>query len=67
MIGFIASMPENILTTLKCDGNDFSTTIMGAFVLAKKDIIWTNVNGVHSVNFRKGALCYFGRLNYYWV
>jgi aspartokinase len=60
-------MPKNILTTLKCHGNDFSAMIMAAFVLAKKYIIWINVDGVHNVDFRKCAPHCFGRLNYYWV
>ncbi len=61
---FIASTPKNIPTTLKHNGNDFSTTIMGAFFLTKVTI-WTNVDGVYNPNPRKGTHCYFTRLNYH--
>ncbi|CAM6042682.1 unnamed protein product [Sphagnum compactum] len=51
--GFIASTPENIPTTLKRDGSDFSAAIMGALFLAKKVTIWTDVDGVYSADPRK--------------
>jgi aspartokinase/homoserine dehydrogenase 1 len=63
--GFIASTPENIPTTLKRDGSDFSAAIMGALFLAKKVTIWTDVDGVYSADPRKGTHCCFTRLNYH--
>jgi aspartokinase/homoserine dehydrogenase 1 len=65
--GFIASTPENIPTTLKRDGSDFSAAIMGALFLAKKVTIWTDVDGVYSADPRKGTHCCFTRLNYHRV
>jgi aspartokinase/homoserine dehydrogenase 1 len=49
-------MFENILTTLKCNGSDFSTTIMGMVFLAKKVTIWTNVDGVIMLTIEKVPL-----------
>jgi aspartokinase/homoserine dehydrogenase 1 len=66
VIDFIGSMPKNIPTTLKHNGNDFLATIMGAFLLAKVTI-WTNVDGVYNANPRKGTHCCFTRLNYHQV
>ena len=54
--GFIASTPQNIPTTLKRDGSDFSAAIMGALLKAKQVTIWTDVDGVYSADPRKG-LC----------
>ncbi|XP_057793751.1 bifunctional aspartokinase/homoserine dehydrogenase, chloroplastic-like [Salvia miltiorrhiza] len=51
--GFIASTPENIPTTLKRDGSDFSAAIMGALFRARQVTIWTDVNGVYSADPRK--------------
>ncbi|KAL9269961.1 Bifunctional aspartokinase/homoserine dehydrogenase 2, chloroplastic-like protein [Drosera capensis] len=51
--GFIASTPENIPTTLKRDGSDFSAAIMGALTMARQVTIWTDVNGVYSADPRK--------------
>lgn len=55
--GFIASTPQNIPTTLKRDGSDFSAAIMGALLRAGKVTIWTDVNGVYSADPRKGLHC----------
>lgn len=52
--GFIASTPQNIPTTLKRDGSDFSAAIMGALVRARQVTIWTDVDGVYSADPRKG-------------
>lgn len=52
--GFIASTPQNIPTTLKRDGSDFSAAIMGALFRACQVTIWTDVNGVYSADPRKG-------------
>ena len=52
--GFIASTPQNIPTTLKRDGSDFSAAIMGALLKAQKVTIWTDVDGVYSADPRKG-------------
>lgn len=52
--GFIASTPQNIPTTLKRDGSDFSAAILGALVRARQVTIWTDVDGVFSADPRKG-------------
>jgi len=52
--GFIASTPQNIPTTLKRDGSDFSAAIMGALFRARRVTIWTDVDGVFSADPRKG-------------
>lgn len=52
--GFIASTPQNIPTTLKRDGSDFSAAIMGALLRARQVTIWTDVDGVYSADPRKG-------------
>ncbi|CAL9758153.1 unnamed protein product [Musa acuminata subsp. burmannicoides] len=51
--GFIASTPQNIPTTLKRDGSDFSAAILGALVRARQVTIWTDVDGVYSADPRK--------------
>ncbi|CAM6119312.1 unnamed protein product [Calypogeia fissa] len=51
--GFIASTPQNIPTTLKRDGSDFSAAIMGALFRAGRVTIWTDVSGVYSADPRK--------------
>ncbi|WVZ22529.1 hypothetical protein V8G54_001073 [Vigna mungo] len=51
--GFIASTPQNIPTTLKRDGSDFSAAIMGALFRACQVTIWTDVDGVYSADPRK--------------
>ncbi|CAL5333457.1 unnamed protein product [Camellia sinensis] len=51
--GFIASTPQNIPTTLKSDGSDFSAAIMGALFRARQVTIWTDVDGVCSADPRK--------------
>ncbi|KAK3229724.1 hypothetical protein Dsin_001605 [Dipteronia sinensis] len=51
--GFIASTPDNIPTTLKRDGSDFSAAIMGSLVMASQVTIWTDVDGVYSADPRK--------------
>ncbi|KAJ3693229.1 hypothetical protein LUZ60_008709 [Juncus effusus] len=51
--GFIASTPQNIPTTLKRDGSDFSAAIFGAIVRARMVTIWTDVDGVYSADPRK--------------
>lgn len=55
--GFIASTMQNIPTTLKRDGSDFSAAIMGALFRAGQVTIWTDVDGVYSADPRKG-LCW---------
>lgn len=52
--GFIASTAQNIPTTLKRDGSDFSAAILGALLRARQVTIWTDVNGVYSADPRKG-------------
>lgn len=52
--GFIASTPQDIPTTLKRDGSDFSAAIMGALFKAHQVTIWTDVDGVYSADPRKG-------------
>ncbi|XP_019167737.1 PREDICTED: bifunctional aspartokinase/homoserine dehydrogenase 1, chloroplastic-like [Ipomoea nil] len=51
--GFIASTPQNICTTLKRDGSDFSAAIIGSLVRARQVTIWTDVDGVYSADPRK--------------
>ncbi|CAN1295025.1 Bifunctional aspartokinase/homoserine dehydrogenase 1, chloroplastic [Linum perenne] len=51
--GFIASTPQNIPTTLKRDGSDFSAAIMGALLRAAQVTIWTDVDGIYSADPRK--------------
>ena len=53
--GFIASTPDNVPTTLKRDGSDFSAAIFGALFQAKQVTIWTDVDGVYSADPRKGT------------
>jgi aspartokinase/homoserine dehydrogenase 1 len=55
--GFIASTPQNIPTTLKRDGSDFSAAILGALFKARQVTIWTDVDGVYSADPRKGLFC----------
>ena len=56
--GFRASTPQNIPTTLKRDGSDFSAAIMGALFRAGQVTIWTDVDGVYSADPRKGLNWY---------
>ncbi|KAJ6291675.1 hypothetical protein OIU76_023708 [Salix suchowensis] len=51
--GFIASTPQNIPTTLKRDGSDFSASIIGAMLRAHQVTIWTDVDGIYSADPRK--------------
>lgn len=51
--GFIASTKDNLPTTLKRDGSDFSAAIMGALFRAGLVTIWTDVDGVYSADPRK--------------
>uniref|UniRef100_A0A0C9QNY5 TSA: Wollemia nobilis Ref_Wollemi_Transcript_15431_3232 transcribed RNA sequence n=1 Tax=Wollemia nobilis TaxID=56998 RepID=A0A0C9QNY5_9CONI len=51
--GFIASTKDNLPTTLKRDGSDFSAAIMGALFRASQVTIWTDVDGVYSADPRK--------------
>ncbi|KAM0941507.1 putative homoserine dehydrogenase, Aspartate kinase [Dioscorea sansibarensis] len=51
--GFIANTPQNIPTTLKRDGSDFSAAIFGSLVKARQVTIWTDVDGVYSADPRK--------------
>jgi bifunctional aspartokinase / homoserine dehydrogenase 1 len=52
--GFIASTADDVPTTLKRDGSDFSAAILGALVRARQVTIWTDVDGVYSADPRKG-------------
>lgn len=61
--GFIASTPDNIPTTLKRDGSDFSAAIIGSLVKARQVTIWTDVDGVFSADPRKGnSICSYFNL-----
>ena len=51
--GFIASTPEEVPTTLKRNGSDFSAAIFGRLLKAEKIVIWTDVDGVYSADPRK--------------
>lgn len=57
--GFIASTLQNIPTTLKRDGSDFSAAIMGALFRARQVTIWTDVDGIYSADPRKGLFDLF--------
>ncbi|CAL9158713.1 unnamed protein product [Musa hybrid cultivar] len=48
--GFIASTLQNIPTTLKRDGSDFSAAILSALLKARQVTIWTDVDGVYSAD-----------------
>lgn len=51
--GFIASTVDNVPTTLKRDGSDFSAAIFAALFRAGQVTIWTDVDGVYSADPRK--------------
>ncbi|KAJ4756706.1 Bifunctional aspartokinase/homoserine dehydrogenase [Rhynchospora pubera] len=51
--GFIASTDDDVPTTLKRDGSDFSAAILGALVHGRQVTIWTDVDGVYSADPRK--------------
>ncbi|CAK9201942.1 unnamed protein product [Sphagnum troendelagicum] len=51
--GFIASTADNIPTTLKRDGSDFSAAIMASLFRAAQVTIWTDVDGVYSADPKK--------------
>ncbi|KAF3337652.1 bifunctional aspartokinase/homoserine dehydrogenase 1 [Carex littledalei] len=51
--GFIASTADDVPTTLKRDGSDFSAAILGALIRARQVTIWTDVDGVYSADPRK--------------
>ncbi|KAL5206276.1 hypothetical protein ABZP36_034485 [Zizania latifolia] len=51
--GFIATTAENIPTTLRRDGSDFSASIIGSLFRARQVTIWTDVDGVFSADPRK--------------
>ncbi|KAK4490002.1 hypothetical protein RD792_000656 [Penstemon davidsonii] len=51
--GFIATTPQNVPTTLKRDGSDFSAAILSALLRARQVTIWTDVDGVYSADPRK--------------
>ena len=56
---FIASIKKWLSTTLKRDGIEFSTAIVGALFEAGQIIIWTNVDGIYRADPRKLVkLCY---------
>ena len=57
-LGSALYTPQNIPTTLKRDGSDFSAAIMGALFKARQVTIWTDVDGVYSADPRKGLLCF---------
>ena len=50
--GFIGATPEGVLTTLGRGGSDYSATILGAAVDADEVIIWTDVDGLQTVDPR---------------
>lgn len=54
--GFIASTLQNIPTTLKRDGSDFSAAILSALLKARQVTIWTDVDGVYSADPSKGLI-----------
>jgi len=50
--GFIGATPDGVLTTLGRGGSDYSATILAAALAANEVIIWTDVNGVLTVDPR---------------
>src|SRR5580704_5140680 len=50
--GFIGATPDGVLTTLGRGGSDYSATILGAAVDADEVIIWTDVDGLQTVDPR---------------
>ncbi|RRT67472.1 hypothetical protein B296_00033154 [Ensete ventricosum] len=57
--GFIASTLQNIPTTLKRDGSDFSAAILSALLKARQVTIWTDVDGVFSADPSKVLTTFF--------
>ncbi len=51
--GFIAKSPAGQATTLRRNGSDLSATILGSLFLSAHITIWTDVDGVYSVDPRK--------------
>lgn len=50
--GFIGSTPEHVTTTLGRSGSDYTATLLGAALDASEVVIWTDVDGVLSVDPR---------------
>lgn len=50
--GFIASGPQGETTTLGRSGSDTTAAILGAVLGARRIVIWTDVDGVHSADPR---------------
>ena len=48
--GYIASAPDGSTTTLGRSGSDFTATILGAVLRARRVVIWTDVDGVLSAD-----------------
>ena len=51
--GFVASTPDGVPTTLKRNGSDFSASIFGSLIDARRITIWTDVDGVLSADPRR--------------
>lgn len=50
--GYIASAPDGSTTTLGRSGSDFTATILGSVLRARRVVIWTDVDGVLSADPR---------------
>jgi len=50
--GFIGATAEGVVTTLGRNGSDYSATILGAALNADEVVIWSDVNGVLTVDPR---------------
>ncbi len=50
--GFVASTPDEISTTLRRNGSDYSASIFGSLLNAESINIWTDVDGVLSADPR---------------
>ncbi len=50
--GFIGATPEGLLTTLGRGGSDYSATILAAALDAEEVVIWTDVDGLQTVDPR---------------
>jgi len=50
--GYIASAPDGSTTTLGRSGSDYTATILGSVLRARRVVIWTDVDGVLSADPR---------------
>lgn len=64
--GFIAATERGVTTTLGRSGSDYTATILGAALQARRVVIWTDVDGVLSADPRVVPEAYpLARLSYH--